>query len=458
MEKNTESRTDVTDDSLRLAMQFALAVMASHDGGRLHLAATPESYLATPALASATQQNQSLLPLAMLPPELADFEEFNLCCDLHEAARQFAAARISMDPRRIDLFNLGRLYCQIFTHATTDEYLRGPSIKARAPKQLHIIIDGCLGYSPEQRYVSCDPLVAAIEACNVDLSTTASTVGPSNAGRGTTNPPTEAGTRPQPALPFQQLGQYEVLQPLGGGGMGDVYRAFDPTLDRFVAIKVLPPALSRDAEFVERFSREARAIAKLSHPNLVSVHSIGTDNSLYYFAMQYVEGPSLAEVLQQQRVFGPAESVEIATQVLDGLAEAHRHGMIHRDIKPGNILIDSARQKVMLADFGLVKSMGTDGHTSAGMIVGTASYVSPEQGQGKDVDQRSDLYSIGVLLYQLLSGRLPFAADNATAIVFQHVYEDPPSLLQVAPAVPEPLAAIVHRLLEKKTAAAIPVS
>ncbi|MEM9657369.1 MAG: protein kinase, partial [Planctomycetota bacterium] len=349
---------------------------------------------------------------------------------------------------------------EVLAGVDAGKYLRSPTDKARVPTELRPIVDACLGYGVGRRYADCEPLLAALRAVSSPNSRSGETP-PRQKSRA--DAPTLAGDlRGQPGrsvgpssdqIPYAALGHYEIKEVIGRGGMGDVYRAYDPTLDRYVALKVLPPALSRNVQYIERFNCEARAIAKLSHPNIVPVHFIGSEGTTYFFAMQYVAGPSLADLLNEQKRLPVATAIRLVRQVVAGLAEAHRHGLIHRDIKPGNVLIDQRRRTAMLADFGLVKSRHDAAPmTATGVVLGTADYLSPEQGQGKHVDERSDLYSIGAVLHHVLSGSPPFAADNPTAVIFQHVYEAPPSLSDLAPDVPAELAKTVEKSLAKDPA------
>ena len=237
--------------------------------------------------------------------------------------------------------------------------------------------------------------------------------------------------------------------------MGDVYLAYERALDRKVAIKILPADLARSPEFVRRFQAEATAAAKLVHPNIIRIHRIGADAGRHYFVMDYIEGESLGGLLARRSKLSVIEALAIAEHVLAGLAAAHEQGLVHRDVKPGNILLDAANHRAaLLADFGLAKSLESSSTrmTATGVVVGTLDYVSPEQGQGQPIDGRSDLYSVGVLLYQMLSGRLPFVADNPMALIFQHVHEPPPPLGKTAPGVPNAVVAVVDRLLAKSPA------
>jgi len=202
----------------------------------------------------------------------------------------------------------------------------------------------------------------------------------------------------------------EILELLGKGGMGAVYKARQPSLDRLVAVKVLPPEVGADASFSERFNREARALAKLNHQNIVAVHDIGQANDLYYFIMEYVDGPTLRQLVDAGEL-QPAEALSIVPQICDALQFAHDQGVVHRDIKPDNILLDSKGQ-VKVADFGLAKLLdrarGDVSLTGTHQVMGTPHYMAPEQMHGShDVDHRADIYSLGVVIYEMLTGHLP---------------------------------------------------
>ncbi len=232
--------------------------------------------------------------------------------------------------------------------------------------------------------------------------------------------------------------------------MGDVYKGYERSLDRTVAIKVLPAEFSRSDDFVRRFYAEATAAARLIHPNIIQIYFIGEDQGCHFFAMQYIQGESLADRLAVKGKLSLEETLGIVEQSLSGLAAAHDLGLVHRDIKPGNILLDGKTQRAYLADFGLVKSLQEgEGHTATGMVMGTVDYISPEQGRGLSVDARADLYSLGVVIYRMLSGRLPFEADTPTAMIFQHVYETPPKLTTLVPELPVDISVLVAKLLSK---------
>jgi serine/threonine protein kinase len=264
---------------------------------------------------------------------------------------------------------------------------------------------------------------------------------------------TRTPSRDGEPLPFRRLGHFEILAEIGRGGMGNVYKGYDEQLQRTVAVKVLPAELARDAEFVKRLHAEARAVAKLDHENVVSVHFSGQASDHHFFAMQYIQGESLARRLERCEHLAVDAALDVAEQTLAGLDAAHAEGLIHRDVKPGNILIESGTERVVLVDFGLVRTVGEGSRiTAAGTVLGTVDYIAPEQARGASVDHRADLYSVGVLLYRLLAGNLPFAADNPSAVIYRHIHETAPPLCEVASNVPAEVGEIVARLLAKDPA------
>jgi serine/threonine-protein kinase len=240
---------------------------------------------------------------------------------------------------------------------------------------------------------------------------------------------------------------------IGRGGMGVVYRARDEKLKRRVAIKVLPPELAFQAEIRTRFTREAETAARLSHPHIVPIYAVGEGNGLVYFVMGYVDGESLAGRLKRRGKLPVEEVRRIMKETADALSAAHALSVIHRDIKPDNILLDGTRGRVMVTDFGIAKAMsgGTGATlTSAGVAIGTPQYMSPEQAAGeKDIDGRSDLYSLGIVSYQMLTGELPFTAPTVAGILMKQITELPPSVQDKRPDCPEDLALAVTRCLEK---------
>lgn len=250
-------------------------------------------------------------------------------------------------------------------------------------------------------------------------------------------------------------GRYELHRRLGRGGMAEVYLARDQMLDRPVAVKVLFPALATDPGFVERFRREAQSAAALNHPNIVGVYDWGEANGTYFIVMEYVEGESLADLIHTEGRLHPDRAAEIAADIAAALGFAHRNGgVIHRDVKPGNVLI-TREGDVKVADFGIARAISdtSDANlTKTGSVMGTATYFSPEQARGAPLDPRSDVYSVGCVLYEMIIGRPPFGGENAVAIAYKHVQEPPPSPRQVDPAVPDTLEAIILKCLAKNAA------
>jgi serine/threonine protein kinase/tetratricopeptide (TPR) repeat protein len=246
-----------------------------------------------------------------------------------------------------------------------------------------------------------------------------------------------------------RLGNYEIESLLGRGGMGVVYKARQISLSRPVALKILPPTLSSDASFVKRFKREAEAIAQLDHPNLVQIFDIVKAKDLHFFSMQYVEGKTLDEVLREKGRLNPDEAVRIITQAAQGIEHAHKNGIIHRDIKPSNIILDeSGNAKVM--DFGLARTTEERSKlTQSGTLIGTLDYMSPEQCRGDELDGRTDIYSLGVVLYEALGERTPFEAPNEAALIHKIVNEDPPDIQTLNRDVPIGLGKIIFKVMAK---------
>ncbi len=237
-------------------------------------------------------------------------------------------------------------------------------------------------------------------------------------------------------------GRYAVTARIAHGGMATVYQATDTRLDREVALKVMHAELARDEDFVRRFIGEAKSVARLSHQNVVAVYDQGADGPFLYLTMEYVPGRTLKQLLRDSGRFSPATALEIMAGVLDGLAAAHASGIVHRDVKPENVLV-TADGRIKVADFGLARALSAAGHTRAGLLIGTVAYVPPEQVTGGTTGPGGDVYSAGVMLFELLTGRLPFTGDTPLSIAYQHVNTDVPAPAAMAPGIPPPVDQLV---------------
>ena len=250
----------------------------------------------------------------------------------------------------------------------------------------------------------------------------------------------------------RKLGNYEIVEELGRGGMAVVYRAYQPSLNRHVAIKVLAPQLSFDQQFVERFQREARAAAKLRHPNIVVIHDVARQQEIYYIVMEMLEGLTLKQLIEDKGSLSPERATRIVEQVASALDYAHEQGFVHRDIKPANIFVGK-NDHTTLTDFGIAKAASETQHlTRTGMLIGTPEYMSPEQAEGGTVDYRTDLYALGIVLYQMLAGRAPFQSTTPHATLHAVIYEPPPPLRQLRPGLSPAIESVVMRSINKQPA------
>ncbi len=263
-------------------------------------------------------------------------------------------------------------------------------------------------------------------------------------------PTSSPATASERSLVGHRIGVFEILEQVGKGGMGIVYRAKDKSLDRDVALKVLLSSLASDPEFEKRFVREARAAAKLDHPNIVATYTAGRYENTLFIAMQFVKGKTLHDLQKERKTFEPVESLKIIRQCAEALQAAHGEGLVHRDIKPNNIMLDeSGRVKVM--DFGLMRSAAPDQSiTQTGIFFGTPEYASPEQCETKNVDARTDIYSLGAVLYEMLTGRIPHVADTPLALFKKISEEVPEPVRRSNPAVSKPVERMVERMMAKK--------
>ena len=296
------------------------------------------------------------------------------------------------------------------------------------PFEVDKLVKRCLAKDPEERFQTPGELMEAIDKIL-------------RGSEGKTPPGMEA------ALVGQTLGQYRLVERIGRGGMATVYKAYQPSLDRYVAVKVLPTYLARDPDFAARFRREARAIARLNHPHILPVHDFGQEGELSYIVMRYVEGGTLKKMLG--RPLALDRVVDILAQVGDALDYAHQQGIIHRDVKPANVLMDQGKW-AFLSDFGLAKmAVASVQLTKTGVGLGTPAYMSPEQAQGKLVDAQSDIYSLGIMLFEMLTGQVPFDADTPLAVLIKHLTAPLPLPRKVNPDIPEPVERVILKAVAK---------
>lgn len=246
--------------------------------------------------------------------------------------------------------------------------------------------------------------------------------------------------------------RYEILRKIGDGGMAFVYQARDKLLNRIVAVKVLRPEFVDDQEFLVKFKREAEAVASLSHPNIVNVYDVGEDGKVHYIVMEYVDGQNLKEIIQDEGSLEEYTALDIAKQIARALSAAHRNGIIHRDIKPHNILISKDGRQVKVADFGIAKAVSSSTMTNMGSVIGSVHYISPEQAKGKHLTSNADLYSLGIVLYEMIIGRVPFSGDSPISIALKHINEDIAFTDQDKINVPNSVRTIISKLTQKEPA------
>ncbi len=248
------------------------------------------------------------------------------------------------------------------------------------------------------------------------------------------------------------IGKYQIIEKIGRGAMAEVYKAYHAHLERYVAIKILHSFLSEKTDILNRFQREAKHVASLSHPNIVQVYDFDSLGTLYYMVMEYIDGPTLKKLIKENLAEGKLmplrEVLWIISNVGNALAYAHKVGVVHRDIKPANVMIDKG-ERVVLTDFGLAKIVSGPQFTTTGALVGTPAYMSPEQGLGQAGDARSDIYSLGAMMYQLVTGRFPFIAETPIATVFKHINAPLPWPRTINPDIPEDVEQIIVRAMEK---------
>jgi serine/threonine protein kinase len=243
-------------------------------------------------------------------------------------------------------------------------------------------------------------------------------------------------------------GRYQMLAELGRGGMGIVFQAYDKQLKEQVAIKLLSPLLSTDQEALERLTREVSLARRVTHPNVIRIHDLSEVNGLHYVSMEYFAGVNLKEHLRRNGPLSLLNAYQILSQIFDGMEAAHAQGVVHRDLKAQNIMIGASGQAKII-DFGLARSVHLEGMTATGLIMGTPEYMAPEQVAGKHADERADIYALGVILFEMLTGRVPFTGDSAIAVGFQQLKDPPPSPRSINPQIPEEVERIILKAMEK---------
>ncbi|WP_296645203.1 Stk1 family PASTA domain-containing Ser/Thr kinase [Romboutsia sp. 13368] len=245
--------------------------------------------------------------------------------------------------------------------------------------------------------------------------------------------------------------RYEIIQKIGDGGMAFVYKAKDILLNRIVAVKVLRPEFVDDDEFLGKFKREAEAVASLSHPNIVNVYDVGEDGKVHYIVMEYIDGQNLKEIIKNEGTLDEYTALDITKQIAKALSAAHKKGIIHRDIKPHNILISNEGRIVKVADFGIAKAVSNSTMTNIGSIIGSVHYFSPEQAKGKSVSNNADLYSLGIVLYEMIIGKVPFRGDSPISIALQHINDEIEFTSEEQVNIPQSVRTIIKKLTEKSS-------
>ncbi|HMK23812.1 MAG TPA: protein kinase, partial [Terriglobales bacterium] len=294
------------------------------------------------------------------------------------------------------------------------------------------------------------PTLPLIRVSSSDLPTLAEGASPTPR----TGPPAPRGVHQQPALEEGTIlaGRYEILQTLGEGGMGAVYKARDLEVERLVALKVIRPELAKQPAIIERFKQELRLSQRVTHRNVIRIYDLGEGDGMKFITMEFIEGQDLRSLIRERKKLSPEESVAIMEQVCLALDAAHEVGVIHRDLKPQNVMRDNAG-RILVMDFGLARTLEGDGMTQTGALVGTMEYMSPEQALAKDLDQRSDLFSAGLIFYELLTGQMPYRAESALASLIRRTQERAKPISEHDASIPQTLNNIVAKCLEREPGA-----
>jgi serine/threonine protein kinase len=422
--------------ALSLARQVAQGLAHADEAGIVHRDIRPANVMVAPSglvkimdfgIAKGTDLSR-LTAMGVLgsphylSPEQAEGEEVDIRSDIYSLGVTLFEMLTGQRPYEAD--NTVDIVLKHFQEPV-------PSLREfdeEIPSEVDELVKRCLAKGPEERFRTPVELMEAIDKTL----------------RGT-----EGRTPPgmEVALAGQTLGQYRLVERIGRGGMATVYKAYQPSLDRYVAVKVLPTYLAHDPDFAARFRREARAIARLNHPHILPVHDFGQEGELSYIVMRYVEGGTLKKILGQPLALD--RTVDILAQIGDALDYAHQQGVIHRDVKPANVLMDQGRW-AFLSDFGLAKIVAASVQlTKTGVGLGTPAYMSPEQAQGKPVDAQSDIYSLGIMLFEMLTGQVPFDADTPLAVLIKHLTAPLPLPRKVNPDIPEPVERVILKAVAK---------
>ena len=250
------------------------------------------------------------------------------------------------------------------------------------------------------------------------------------------------------SLGTQIAGRYQIIEELGTGGMGKVFKVLDTEIDEKIALKLIKPEIVQDGSTIERFRNELKIARNIAHKNVCRMYHIGETEGMHYITMEYVSGEDLKNTLKRVGPLSSGKAIIIAKQICQGLSEAHSHGVVHRDLKPSNIMLD-VNGIVRIMDFGIARTTKSKGVTETGMVVGTPDYMSPEQAEGRGIDQRADLYSFGIILYEMVTGQVPFTGDTPMSIALKHMTEHPPDPRNLNEQIPNELSRLIMKCLEK---------
>jgi tRNA A-37 threonylcarbamoyl transferase component Bud32 len=413
-------------EALRRLRRRAESVIEQHRAGRLHLQAAewPNDEGQQPPAAHGRRFEMGFADPEICPPALAEQTPLFVPVERNAARALFQQRSIGIAPEQIDFYQLGTLLYRWLTGRPIQTYLYDPRAKRAVPLTAVGLLDRLLGFRAEVRFGGGDQVLAAIDQLLEEI--------PAD------EPP-----------PFGHVGGVRLVRQIGRGGMAEIFEGVDEQ-GRVVAVKVLRSDRADDQELQRRFREEATAVQRLSHPNIVPVWQVGDDGGRSYFVMPRIEGVSLDKRLRDRGALPIDETLDIVRQTLQALACAHAAGCVHRDVKPGNLLVEEASGRVVLADFGLVRRFQETSYTTPGLVMGTLQYLAPEQARGQPVDPRTDLYAVGVLLYEMLAGSPPFSGETDESLALQHAFHEPTPLGEKVPETPRAVQDFVERLMQKQ--------